>query len=220
MSDGEVAGEFDPWLIGPAPRGYDAAKRTIDVILSAAALAVVAIPLLICVVLIRLESPGSAIFRQQRVGLRGRQFTCYKLRTLASTHDSERHRLYLEHLIENSDSAVATHMPDREVTRIGALLRRTSLDELPQLVNVLKGDMSIVGPRPPIPYEVARYRPEHLRRLAVLPGLTGYWQITGRGKVTFAQMCALDSEYIDRRSLWLDLMIMLRTPFAMLRGSG
>jgi lipopolysaccharide/colanic/teichoic acid biosynthesis glycosyltransferase len=210
----------DPWAVVAAPSGYDAAKRALDLIVSGAALAVVGIPMLVLMALIRLDSSGPALFRQTRVGLRGREFTCYKLRTMSSDHDPRLHQRYLEYLIEHGDSVVASHLPDREITRLGRVLRRLSLDELPQLVNVFKGDMSIVGPRPPIPYEVAKYRPEHLRRLAVVPGLTGYWQVKGRGRVTFDDMCALDAEYIEKRSMALDLWIIVRTPAAMLKGSG
>lgn len=203
--------------VGPL---YEPIKRAIDLAITVPVLVVLSPVLAACIGVIRVESPGPAIFRQTRVGKHGKTFTCLKLRTMESTHDTGRHREYLQHLIENGDSAVAEHMPAREITRSGAVLRKLSLDELPQLINVVRGEMSLVGPRPPIDYEVDNYADWHKKRLAVTPGITGYWQITGRGKVTFDEMCRLDIDYIKKRSILLDLKIIASTPLAMLRGSG
>ncbi len=180
-------------------------KRSFDIVASAFA-AVLLWPLILLIwVAVRLDSPGPAIFTQIRDGMNGVPFVIYKFRTMRTGRGVPSERLGKD---------------DERFTRAGRWLRPLHFDELPQLFNVLKGDMSIVGPRPPIPYEVAKYRPEHLRRLAVVPGLTGYWQVKGRGRVTFDDMCALDAEYIDKRSMALDLWIIVRTPAAMLKGSG
>lgn len=203
-----------------APRAYDTVKRTIDLLVSVLLLAVCGIPFAVIAALIRLDSRGPAIFKQTRTGKDGVEFTCFKFRTMATTHRSETHREYLEHLIAHGDSVVASHMSGREITRVGQVLRKTSLDELPQLLNVVKGDMSMVGPRPPIPYEVAVYQPWHLQRLEVKPGITGWWQVKGRGRVTFDEMVRMDIHYIEHRSTALDLKILAMTPIAAVRGSG
>lgn len=205
--------------VEPTPPIYKSSKRALDVAVSGVLLLLLGLPMALLCAYIRLESPGPALFRQGRVGLGGREFTCFKLRTMSASHDPDSHRAYLEHLIVNGN-VVATHMPAREITRSGRVLRKLSLDELPQLINVFQGDMSLVGPRPPIGYEVAHYKPWHLRRLSVKPGMTGYWQVNGRGRVTFDDMCRLDIEYIAKRSLWMDLKILFMTPLAALRGSG
>jgi lipopolysaccharide/colanic/teichoic acid biosynthesis glycosyltransferase len=199
---------------------YLATKRLLDLVIATVGLLIAALPLAVIAVAIKLESPGPVLYTHPRVGAGGREFGCYKLRSMAVSHDVETHRRYMRYLIANGATVAATHLPEREITRVGRLIRHLSIDELPQLVNVLKGDMSIVGPRPPLPYEVAEYSSEHLKRLAIAPGLTGYWQIKGRGRVTFDEMCRLDIEYITKRSLALDLAIIARTPFAMLRGAG
>lgn len=199
---------------------YEVVKRAFDIALSGAALTVVSVPMLAIMAAIRLEDGAPAMFKQTRVGKDRREFTCYKLRTMSTSHDVNRHKEYLEHLIANGESAVATHLENREITRIGAFLRKTSLDELPQLINVLLGDMSIIGPRPPIPYEVDVYEPWHLQRLLVTPGLTGWWQVTGRGRVTFDEMVRMDIDYIHKRGFCKDLEILVKTPLALLKGSG
>jgi lipopolysaccharide/colanic/teichoic acid biosynthesis glycosyltransferase len=199
---------------------YEKVKRAFDVAVSAAALTMVSVPMLAIMVAIRLEDGDPAMFRQTRVGKNRREFTCFKLRTMSTSHDTNRHKEYLEHLIANGESEVATHLSNREITKIGAFLRKTSLDELPQLINVLLGDMSIVGPRPPIPYEVDVYEPWHLQRLLVTPGLTGWWQVTGRGRVTFDDMVRMDIDYIRSRGYLKDLEIVFKTPLALVKGSG
>jgi lipopolysaccharide/colanic/teichoic acid biosynthesis glycosyltransferase len=182
----------------------------------------------ICAAVIYLDSPGPVLFRQQRIGLYGRPFTFLKFRSMRVDADSAPHRQFATAFIQGkaqpqpSDSGQLYKLVrDRRVTRVGHFLRRSSLDELPQLWNVLRGEMSLVGPRPPIPYEVECYRPEHLRRLTVKPGITGLWQVSGRSATTFEQMVALDVAYIRRRSLLLDLSILWRTvPVVLLRKDG
>jgi lipopolysaccharide/colanic/teichoic acid biosynthesis glycosyltransferase len=157
------------------------------------------------------------LFRQTRCGLYGRRFTLYKFRTMVE--GAEERLAELQHLNE-MDGPVFKSRRDPRVTRLGRLLRKFSLDELPQLWNVLRGDMSLVGPRPPIPDEVARYERWQRRRLSMKPGLTCLWQVSGRNELTFEEWMRLDLEYIDNWSLWLDLKIALKTIPAVLRGRG
>jgi lipopolysaccharide/colanic/teichoic acid biosynthesis glycosyltransferase len=145
-------------------------------------------------------------------------FSLLKFRSMTANADPEVHRAYVANFIkgeekptETGDTALYKLVSDSRVTRVGGFLRRTSLDELPQLLNVFRGDMSLVGPRPPIPYEVEHYQPHHMARLAVKPGITGLWQVSGRNTTTFERMVELDVEYIQRRSLMMDLEILLRT---------
>jgi lipopolysaccharide/colanic/teichoic acid biosynthesis glycosyltransferase len=157
-------------------------------------------------------SPGPVLFRQRRVGCRGREFTCYKFRTMRVDADTTSHRGHTTQLI-NSDAPM-TKLDARRDPRLipfGAALRATGLDELPQLINVLRGEMSIVGPRPCLPYEYDLYEPWQRRRLEAVPGLTGLWQVSGKNRTTFSQMVRLDIEYAERASLWLDLKILLMT---------
>jgi len=211
--------------VAPTPLPYRAAKRTLDVIAATAGLILASPVLVLIAVAIRAESPGSVMFSQERVGLGGRPFLLYKFRTMNAAADEETHRRLVHRLIRGSatdDNAVAgTWVPlegDPRVTRVGRFLRRSHLDELPQLINVLRGEMSVVGPRPPIPYEVELYEPWHLRRLSVIPGLTGLWQVRGWGKLSFDEGVALDLEYIDHRSFAGDLQLVLRTLWQIVRG--
>lgn len=199
-------------------RLYAICKRALDLVGAVLMLVLLSPVMLICAVLIKLDSPGPVLFRQQRVGQGGRLFTCFKFRTMYVDADQSLHKQYVLALMaaEGDDSLRDEHglykLPnDPRVTRIGRWLRRTSLDELPQLWNVLRGEMSLVGPRPPIPYEVEHYKPEQLGRLTVKPGITGLWQVKGRNRTTFEQMVALDLEYVRRRGLMLDLWILLMT---------
>jgi lipopolysaccharide/colanic/teichoic acid biosynthesis glycosyltransferase len=157
------------------------------------------------------------LFRQERCGLRGRRFILLKFRTMVE--DADRRRPEVDHL-NVMDGPVFKAPGDPRVTGLGRWLRRSSLDELPQLVNVLRGDMSLVGPRPPLPDEVARYQSWQRRRLAMKPGLTCLWQVSGRSGLDFATWMELDLAYIDSWSLWLDLRILARTVPAVLRGRG
>ena len=174
--------------------------------------------MLITAVGVRLSSPGPVIFTQKRVGLGKKEFYMYKFRTMAV--DAEQRRAELAALNE-MDGPVFKIRDDPRVTRIGKFLRRSSLDELPQLFNVLRGDMSIIGPRPPLPCEAAEYTDYQSLRLIVKPGLTCLWQVrTDRNAVSFAEWVEDDMEYILNASLWGDVKLMLKTPFVMLRGEG
>ncbi len=217
------------WLAvpeAPTPLGYRVAKRTLDVAASAFGLLITSPVLLGAAAAVRLESPGPILFRQQRLGLGGRPFTCYKFRSMFVTADEGRHREHVRDLIrgegeggeDEGEGVWVSIQSDPRVTGVGAFLRRSHIDELPQLINILRGEMSLVGPRPPIPYEVEVYEPWHARRLSVVPGLTGLWQATGWGKLSFDEGVALDLAYIDRRSFWFDLRLIGRTLWQIVTG--
>lgn len=200
---------------------YPVVKRLMDVALATIAF-IVALPLMALIaVAIKLDSPGPAIFRQTRVGRWGRDFVIFKFRTMCADADETVHREFAASYINGHTAALGSpstgghvvYKPngDNRITRMGKWLRQTSLDELPNLLNVLQGEMSLVGPRPVVRYEVEQYSKEHLQRLAVLPGMTGLPQVSGRGKLTFKQAVRLDLNYIERRSLGLDLAILVRT---------
>ncbi len=199
-------------------------KRSIDVGLALLLLVALGGLMVILALLIRLESPGPAVFAQRRVGYdprrrRIRMFTLFKFRTMLVDADPRLHEAHIRAWSQGARvGGLSEGVPssnklqaDPRITRLGQILRRTSLDELPQLWNVLRGDMSLVGPRPVPEYEVARYQPWHRRRLEATPGLTGWWQIAGRGASSLDEMARLDIEYIERRTFWLDLKILLRT---------
>ncbi|MFZ0743820.1 MAG: sugar transferase [Terracidiphilus sp.] len=205
-------------------------KRAID-IAGSAMLAILCSPLCLIIALaIKVSSKGPVLFRQQRVGQYGQSFTFLKFRSMYVNNDHGVHKEYVTNLISRREETEHSNgngqkiyklTNDKRVTRIGMFLRRTSLDELPQFLNVLKGDMSLVGPRPPIPYELASYQTWHRRRLLeVKPGITGLWQVTGRSCVNFDEMVRLDLRYAMSWSPWLDLKILMRTPIAVIRGSG
>ena len=242
------------------PIGYRVAKRTLDVIISATILLLLSPLLALTALIIKLTSPGPALFSQQRVGEGGRIFTMYKFRSMYSDADHSLHQIAYTHFVQGKggngkvtkeslalaglsdaathpdDDAVDTipvkqrgwlrlrlhrlrpllHAEDPRITPIGALIRITSIDEFPQLYNVLTGDMTLVGPRPPIPYEVRLYQHKHLQRLTARPGVTGIWQVYGRNKVSFERMVDMDLEYIKRRSFWLDLKLIVLTAPAVL----
>jgi exopolysaccharide biosynthesis polyprenyl glycosylphosphotransferase len=194
-----------------------ALKRAMDI-----GLIVLSAPLtvpfsLLIILLIRLDSPGAALFRQCRVGKHGQLFTCYKFRTMVA--DAEARRAELSALNE-ADGPIFKIRRDPRITRIGRFLRRSSLDELPQLWNVLRGEMSLVGPRPPLPAEVECYEPWHRRRLEVTPGITGLWQVLGRSNTTFDEMVRLDIYYAENWSPGMDMRILLQTIPAVLLGKG
>ena len=205
-------------------------KRIMDIFGSALALVVCGPLFLITALAIKASSEGPVLFRQQRVGQYGRCFTFLKFRSMRADNDPSVHREYVVKLINgNADresssgenQGIYKIKNDRRVTPVGRLLRRTSLDELPQLFNVLKGEMSLVGPRPAILYEVAAYQTWHRRRLLeVKPGITGSWQVNGRSRVKFDDMVRLDLQYARSWSPWRDISILLRTPAAVLRGDG
>jgi lipopolysaccharide/colanic/teichoic acid biosynthesis glycosyltransferase len=207
---------------------YEAAKRTLDILVSLTLLGLLSPLLLIIAILVKLGSPGTVLFRQVRVGRLAKPFTMLKFRTMYAGADDKVHQEYVSWFIQRSGEAngassngVYKLTNDRRVTRIGNLLRKTSLDELPQLWNVLRGDMSLVGPRPPLPYELEQYATWHrCRVLEVMPGITGLWQVTGRSLTTFDEMVRLDLRYVRARSFWMDLRILLATPMAVLSGKG
>jgi lipopolysaccharide/colanic/teichoic acid biosynthesis glycosyltransferase len=223
---------------------YFVAKRAIDISLSVLILIIISPLMLVLILVIKATSPGPAIFAQERVGVRRCRvngvvqyesclFDFYKFRTMYNNTSSECHRQFIKAYIANDIEAMAAlqnhaateksqykMVGDPRITPIGRFLRKTSLDELPQLINVLKGDISLVGPRPAIPYEVGMYQPWHLRRFATQPGLTGLWQVKGRDCVGFDEMVKLDTEYIEKQSLLLDLSILVMTPVAVFKGKG
>jgi lipopolysaccharide/colanic/teichoic acid biosynthesis glycosyltransferase len=209
---------------------YSAVKRTIDVIGSGLGLILGAPLLLGIAAAIKLSSKGPVLFRQVRVGQYGETFVFLKFRSMYVNNDPSIHKEYVKALIsgqadrkssEGKGEGVYKLTRDPRVTRIGAFLRKTSLDELPQLYNVLKGEMSLVGPRPAIPYEVEAYETWHRRRvLEAKPGITGLWQVNGRSRVTFDEMVRLDVRYAMTRSVWLDMKMLLSTPRAVILGEG
>jgi lipopolysaccharide/colanic/teichoic acid biosynthesis glycosyltransferase len=201
------------------------ACRALDLVLGATLL-VLLLPLFVLIaVAIRLDSPGNVVFSQRRFGRGMAAFTMYKFRTMQRGGSADRHREYVIDLIHadriassNGSGALYKLRDDERVTRVGRLLRRMSLDELPQLWNVVRGQMSLVGPRPVIPYEVEHYPPDWCERFTVSPGLTGLWQVSGRNRLTYAQMVDLDVEYARRRSFWLNVVILVRTPWVIAQG--
>jgi exopolysaccharide biosynthesis polyprenyl glycosylphosphotransferase len=214
----------------PALKGAGVvAKRTMDLFLSLLAL-VVFLPLfLVIAFLVKVFSPGPVLFRQIRAGKDGRPFTFYKFRTMRHDIDDTLHREYATNFIggkelrlrdEASDKKIYKMPDDPRITPIGKILRKTSLDEMPQVFNVIKGDMSLVGPRPPIAYELTIYKEWHKRRLRAKPGITGLWQVSGRSSVPFHDMVLLDLYYINRWSLPLDIEIIIKTVPVMLSGKG
>lgn len=199
-------------------------KRSLDV-LGAVFFGLIALPIwILAAVAIRLDSPGRILFRQTRIGLQGESFTILKFRSMYEDSDEATHREYVTGLVNGENEAanggVYKLVDDDRVTRVGRWLRRTSLDELPQLINVLRGEMSLIGPRPPLPYEVEHYDAEQMRRLEARPGLTGLWQVSGRNQVSYRSMVRLDLEYIDRWTPWLDVKILLKTLPVVLRNTG
>jgi len=213
-----------------ARKSFSVAKRTMDLIGSLLALIVFSPVLAIIAAAIKLTSPGPIFFRQQRIGQHGLPFTFLKFRSMKINNDASQHREYVQRLIagkaekhpsNGSTEGVYKLTRDPRITRVGAFLRKTSLDELPQFINVLRGEMSLVGPRPPVPYEVEAYSIWHRRRLLeAKPGITGLWQVSGRSRIKFDEMVRLDLRYARSWSPWMDIKIILRTPAAMVLGEG
>jgi lipopolysaccharide/colanic/teichoic acid biosynthesis glycosyltransferase len=204
-------------------------KRILDIIGSLILLVVFMPFCAVIAIAIKLTSKGPILFRQMRVGQHGKQFVFLKFRSMYVGNDHKVHREYVTKLINKDTNAASGQRQgtvykltaDKRITPLGRFLRKTSLDELPQFINVLRGDMSLVGPRPPIPYELAAYQTWHRRRvLEVKPGITGLWQVTGRSTVDFDSMVRLDLKYATSWTPWLDIKILLRTPLAVIRGSG
>lgn len=224
-------------------RAYFLAKRVLDIVVTLTALIVLLPVMAIIALLIVLDSSGPVVFRQTRVGAkperhgdrmywRRHDFTFYKFRSMHHNADVRLHQEFVQAYIAGNDNKMRELQPDKDgadmyklngdprVTRVGAFLRKTSLDELPQLWNVLKGDMSLVGPRPPIPYEVDMYSAHSMQRLATVPGMTGLWQVKGRGELGFEAQVALDIEYIQNQSLWYDIKILFGTIPAVFLSRG
>ncbi len=226
-----------------ARSGYFRMKRLLDIAFVLAT-AIFTLPLMVLIaVLIRLDSKGPVIYKQKRIGAerwekegysywREKEFTIYKFRTMYNGSNHKLHYEFIKAYIEGNHKRMLELQPDRDtvtmnklngdprVTRVGRWLRKTSLDELPQLWNVLVGEMTLVGPRPPIPYEVEMYSLWHRRRLASVPGLTGWWQVRGRATTNFDEMVRLDIEYLEKQTFWLDLKVVLLTIPAVISAKG
>jgi lipopolysaccharide/colanic/teichoic acid biosynthesis glycosyltransferase len=217
LADGAIAQVDDR-------RWSTVAARVLDVSLAALALIVLAPLTALIALAIRLDSSGPVIYRQRRVGRDMRPFTVLKFRTMVAGADSSPHRDYVRSLIGTrtgqSHNGLYKLAVDTRVTRVGRSLRSWSLDEIPQLWNVLRGEMSLVGPRPVVPYEVELYPKRYLERFAVKPGLTGLWQVSGRNKRTYDEMVRFDVEYARRRTLRMDITILLKTVWVVLRRKG
>jgi lipopolysaccharide/colanic/teichoic acid biosynthesis glycosyltransferase len=194
-------------FFAPAARIPAVIRRAVDIVVSAAGLLVTSPLLALAALAVRLETPGPIIYRQRRSGLHGREFDVLKLRTMVDG-------------AEHKGAGLAINANDARITRVGALLRRTSLDELPNLVNVLRGEMSLIGPRPTLPVQVAQYSERERGRLAVKPGITGWAQVNGRASLPWSQRIELDLYYIEHRSPALDARILWRTVAMVLGGSG
>jgi lipopolysaccharide/colanic/teichoic acid biosynthesis glycosyltransferase len=204
-------------------------KRTIDLLGSSMTLLLLSPLFLLIGLAIKLTSPGPILFRQKRIGRYGIPFTCLKFRSMHVDNDPRIHIDYVKQFISGNVAPDASRAngnvykitKDPRLTRVGRFLRKASLDELPQIINVVRGEMSLVGPRPPIPYELEAYDIWHRRRLfEVKPGITGLWQVNGRSRLPFDEMVRLDLQYATRWSLWLDFKILLRTPRAVFSGEG
>ena len=207
-----------------------AVKRVMDIIGALFGILLSSPIILTAAVAVKATSRGPVIFKQTRLGQKGGRFPFYKFRSMHVNGDDKIHREYVENLIKGNldeinkgdkEQPLYKMKDDPRVTSVGRIIRKTSIDELPQFFNVLKGEMSLVGPRPPIPYEVEKYEPWHLRRiLEVKPGITGLWQVDGRSKTSFDDMVRMDLRYVKNWSLWLDVKILLKTVRAVLKPNG
>jgi exopolysaccharide biosynthesis polyprenyl glycosylphosphotransferase len=218
-------------LSAPSLKGWQLfVKRVVDLVGATVGLTLASPVMAICAILIKLDSPGPVFFRQERIGAAGRRFRVWKLRTMQHGASEETHRRFLSDMLTGDEQMAAQVnakgervfklVNDNRVTRLGRWLRRTSLDEVPQLFNVLGGAMSLVGPRPPLDYEFQAYDQWQFDRLQVKPGITGLWQVSGRNRLTYREMCELDVQYVRNWSLWMDLVIMLKTIPVVLFNSG
>jgi lipopolysaccharide/colanic/teichoic acid biosynthesis glycosyltransferase len=209
----------------PSATASEAIKRGLDILCSLTLLLLLVPLIALIAILVKLGSPGPALFRQVRIGQTMKPFTMLKFRTMYVGVDHRVHHQFVSAFIKGGEMSGGAGFfkltNDPRITPIGRILRKTSLDELPQLWNVLRGDMSLVGPRPPLPYEIEEYKPWHRRRLLeAKPGITGLWQVAGRSRTTFDDMVRLDLRYAGSRSLWIDLKILLATPAAVISGKG
>lgn len=195
-------------------------KVVLDKVIAVAAL-IVLVPVMAAIIIaIKVTSPGPAFIKQERVGRYGRPFMFYKFRSMRADAEVLRDQLEDENEHDLDKPLIFKMRRDPRVTAVGSFLRRTSLDELPNIFNVIRGEMSIVGPRPPLPREVAHYTEHHMKRLSTIPGMTGLWQVRGRSEIGFDEMVEIDLEYIENWSLWQDASIILRTPLAVFGGKG
>ena len=196
-------------------------KRSVDLLCSVLGILLCAPLFFIIAILIKGTMPGPVFFRQKRLGKDGKKFIFYKFRTMNENGENP-HKEFMANFIKKSGSSRGTYKlrEDSRITRLGYFLRRSSLDELPQLINVFRGEMSLVGPRPAIPYEIIHYQKWHKRRLSAKPGITGLWQVSGRSSVSFNDMVLLDLYYIDNWSLWLDFLLLIKTIPAVLTEKG
>jgi exopolysaccharide biosynthesis polyprenyl glycosylphosphotransferase len=215
----EYIGQFPtiPLHCGRVPEFGLYLKRALDIVFSAMVLVLFAPLLLLIAVVIKLDSHGPVLYASERIGKKGRVFRCFKFRTMVQ--DAETRLAEVLHMNER-DGVLFKVTNDPRITRVGRFLRKYSLDELPQFINVLIGDMSVVGPRPPIASEVREYKLSHLRRLDVKPGITGLWQVQGRQDPSFDSYVSLDVTYIENWSIWLDFKIIMRTVGVVLAGTG
>ncbi|MGD9973275.1 MAG: sugar transferase [Desulfatirhabdiaceae bacterium] len=201
-------------------------KRATDILGSIVALILFSPVIVVIAAAVKLTSKGPVLYRQERIGQFGKRFTFYKFRSMKMNNDPAIHKEFVQNLITGAKGQSATNTifkirNDPRVTAVGRFIRRTSLDEIPQFFNVLTGDMSLVGPRPPIPYELEQYDTWHRQRiLSVKPGITGLWQVVGRSRTTFDEMVRLDIQYIRERSFWMDFYLILATPWVVLTGKG
>ena len=234
----EILRKIDPQALSPVADKrsiYYASKRVLDFGLAFLALVILSPLIALVAILIKLDSPGPVFFKQERVSVKRKAynhvtywqkvtFKCFKFRTMVCNADPSLHKSYIKALINNDSESIAALQGedtqvrkltrDPRITRLGRILRKSSIDEIPQFINVLKGEMSLVGPRPAIPYEVEMYKPWHFRRLETKPGITGLWQVTARSSCDFDESVILDIQYVDQQTFWLDLKILLKTPIA------
>lgn len=209
--------EIEPFSLNPLPVW----KRAMDILCALLGLVVLSPILLITALFIKIVSPGPVFFRQQRVGYLGKKFTMLKFRTMKPDADSSAHQQHMSRLIKSANGGgldrPMTKVDNKsQIVHLGNILRKTCIDELPQLFNVLRGEMSLVGPRPPIPYEVEEYSPWHYGRFNTVPGVTGLWQVSGKNQLTFLEMVRLDIRYLRKITLLSDIIILLKTPLAII----
>ncbi len=209
------------------PRPYDVAKRLFDLAACILLLPVLLPVMAVCAVAIRLDSPGPAFFIQERIGKDEKPFRMFKFRTMQHNLDDREHRAYMQAFVKGEiegeikeGHTIFKPIKASQITKVGAILRKTSLDELPQIFNVLRGEMSIVGPRPNVPWEVEAYDPWHYQRLNVLPGITGWAQVKGRSTISFDDIAHRDIEYVEACCLWLDVKILWLTIVSVFSGVG
>jgi exopolysaccharide biosynthesis polyprenyl glycosylphosphotransferase len=233
LDESKTAPDLFPFDLDNISTGRSAAhffKRCFDIFGALVGLVLFSPLMALTALAIKISSPGPVIFKQTRLGCRGCRFPFYKFRSMVVENDDQCHREFVAGLIEgkhevlnqgNKNRPVFKIKNDHRITPVGRIIRRLSLDELPQFLNVLKGEMSLVGPRPPIPYEVEKYKPWHLRRiLEIKPGITGLWQVDGRSRTSFDEMVRLDLRYLMTWSFWLDIKILLKTIKAVLETKG